>query len=52
MIVAKQGTWFDAGTVVELVDDYRPQMNAGLFRGLKDGKMDEEVCSWEEFEEK
>lgn len=44
--------WYDAGTEVELIDDYRLEdtpMDCGLFRGLRDGKTDEEVCSFDEF---
>jgi hypothetical protein len=48
--VAKPGEWFDAGTVAMLVDDYRPDMEAGLFRGVRDGKLDEEVCAFAEFD--
>ena len=46
---ARPGTWFDAGSLVTLVDDYRPHLNAGLFSGLRGGKPDEEVCFFEEF---
>lgn len=48
--IAKPDEWFDAGTEAELIDDYRPRMNSGLFRGIYEGKSDEEVCSFEEFE--
>lgn len=44
------GTWFDKGTEVELIDDYRkdgPEL--GLFRGLRNGKLDEEICPFDEF---
>jgi len=44
------GEWFDKGTEAELVDDYRPKMGAGLFRGIRNGKPDEEVCTFDEFE--
>lgn len=43
------GDWFDKDTIVELIDDYRPSMPCGLFYGLKDGKLDEEVCNFNEF---
>lgn len=43
-------TWFDAGTHVLLLDDYRPTWNTGLFRGLHNGKPDEEICLFEELE--
>jgi hypothetical protein len=48
---AKPNEWYDPFFEVELVDDYRPDnWNAGLFRGLRNGKVDEEICPFEEFE--
>lgn len=53
---AKPDTWFDEGTTVELIDDYRdgrtdtPFGTSGLFRGYKNGNLDEEICFFEEFE--
>lgn len=44
-------TWFDEGTEVELVDDYRPDLASGLFRGLRHGQRDEEICRFDEFRE-
>ena len=47
------GTWFDKGTEAILIDDYsleNPKYTFGLFFGVKDGKPDEEVCQFEEFE--
>ncbi len=49
--VAKPDTWFDTGMKVKLIDDYRPVVNIGLFRGYHHGKLDEELCSFDEFEE-
>ena len=66
MLIAKPGTWFKAGTHVELIDDYRPHFDCGLFRGVRvcedlkaegehhavgDEYVDEEVCYWDEFDE-
>lgn len=63
--IAKNGTWFVAGTECILIDDYRPQMNSGLFSGRcvrdweEDGNfytgiqpdgVDEEVCGFDEFD--
>lgn len=63
--IAKPNTWFKAGTEVMLVDDFRPQMNAGIFCGLRicenpeaerglpvgtERHNDEEVCSFDEFD--
>lgn len=49
-----KGEWFDAGTEVELIDDYRLDagrpMPCGLFRGLRNGTIDEEMCGFDEFE--
>jgi hypothetical protein len=42
--------WFDEDTYVVLLDDYRPSVNSGLFRGARNGIIDEEVCSFDEFE--
>jgi hypothetical protein len=57
---AKPNTWFDEGTLVSLIDDYSDTQAIcgkhnkacgwGLFEGIKDGKLDEEVCSFCEFE--
>jgi hypothetical protein len=64
--IAKKFTWFIEGTVAELIDDYRvgePSWDMGLFRGarrcenqksenrpLGEEHMDEEVCSFDEFD--
>jgi len=48
--IAKENTWFDAGTCAELIDDYGIGYGYGLFRGLKDGKIDEEACRFDEFD--
>ena len=48
--IAKSETWFDAGTVAELIDNYRPDANCGLFRGYRNGKLDEETCPFNEFD--
>ena len=47
--IAKANTWFDEGTEVRLIDRYSEEF--GLFIGMKDGKEDEEVCRFDEFEE-
>lgn len=50
--IALPDTWFDAGTVAELIDDYRGDgFDFGLFRGIRDGQLDEEVCLFSEFGE-
>ena len=53
--IAKPGTWFDVGTEAILIDDYRPEgkllNDSGLFCGLRNGKEDEEICPFSEFEE-
>lgn len=64
MIIAKPGTWFKAGTAVELIGDCRPdKLNSGIFCGIRicdnpaaesrllgEEYLDEELCSWDEFE--
>jgi len=48
---AKSGCWFDSETPTKLIDDYRPQMDSGLFRGIRSGseEEDEEICGFDEF---
>lgn len=56
--IALPDTWFDEGTEVKLIDDYRNNdamffnrsLDAGLFEGLVDGCLDQEVCPFDEFE--
>ena len=45
------GTWFDEDSIVRLIDDYRPKMDSGLFIGFRNGAIDQEVCTFDEFEE-
>ena len=60
---AKPDTWFLPGTIVTLIDDYRPQINSGLFEGRRQCEVpeaeacplgeiydDEEICGFDEFE--
>lgn len=59
---AKPDTWFDEGTLCELIADGRPQWNSGIFTGIRTSKgspelhpkgekyEDEELCSFDEFE--
>lgn len=42
---------FDLYVTVELLDDYRPDVYGGLFRGTKNGEVIESVCSFYEIEE-
>jgi len=46
-----KGEWFDKDSPARLIDDYRPNMNAGLFIGYHKDELDEEACSFDEFEE-
>jgi hypothetical protein len=56
--ISRKDEWFDEGTEVKLIDDYRDNdamfynrgLNSGLFEGLKDGKLDQEVCCFDEFD--
>ena len=51
--IAKPNTWFDVGTGAVLIDDYRKDgLSSGLFEGIHGGKPDEEICGFDEFEEK
>jgi len=48
--ISKSNGWFDPHTDVELVEDYREDgIDSGLFRGMRNGYIDEEVCSFDEF---
>jgi hypothetical protein len=62
VIYISDGTWFVEGTEATLIDDYRPQIQSGLFRGQRRcddpaveghprGEVyeDEEVCAFCEF---
>lgn len=40
-------TWFDEGEEVKLIDIIRP--GVGLFEGIKNGELDQEVCPFEDF---
>jgi hypothetical protein len=64
--IAKPNSWFDEGTQAALIDSYCHDLvhsswhcscggNAnvcgmGLFVGLREGKLDEEVCTFCEFD--
>ena len=43
-----KGDWFDEGQEVEQLA-HLGEWDAGLFRGLKNGTIDEEVCPYDEF---
>lgn len=60
--IAKPDTWFIEGTQCTLITDCRPQLNIGIFSGMRVSEgmpelhpvgeiyEDEEVCSFDEFE--
>jgi hypothetical protein len=50
--ISRHDEWFDEGTEVKLIDDYRGHrgLNSGLFEGLRDGRLDQEVCCFDEFD--
>ena len=61
--VANENCWFEDETICILIDDYRPNMNSGLFYGIRccsntksENKefgafyYDEEVCQFDEFD--
>jgi hypothetical protein len=49
--IALLNTWFDVGTIAELIDDYRADgLDSGLFSGWRNGRADEEICGFDEFE--
>ena len=49
--ISKEGGWFDVGTEAILIDDYGEEgfPGCGLFRGIKNGHLDEEICTMDEF---
>jgi len=47
--IAKPDTWFDEGTPCTLLIDIF-NIDAGLFKGLRNGEEDEEICPYDEFE--
>ena len=52
--IAKQDTWFDEGTEAKLLfrmgdEDFNDKNGCGMFEGIKDGKIDEEPCGYDEF---
>jgi hypothetical protein len=60
--IAKPNTWFDEGTEVELLVNFRKCFRKGkdyndliptewgLFRGMCNGELDEETCDFLEFD--
>lgn len=63
IIKAKKDTWFNEGTIVKCISDFRPDLDSGLFEGLRTCEnpssesrilgeiyLDEEMCEWDEFE--
>ena len=51
-LICKPDEWYDEGTEVECLSAFTEEswLGDGLFRGLKDGKIDEEMCGFDEFE--
>ena len=47
--IAKATCWFDTGTEADLIEDYRPDVQAGVFFGMKDGKLAHQICNFQEF---
>ena len=45
--IAKEDSWYDTGTECECLVECNDF--SGLFKGLKDGHMDEEMCLLDEF---
>ena len=47
--IAKAHSWFDEGTEADLIEDYRPDVQAGVFFGMKDGHLKHQLCNFDEF---
>lgn len=46
-LIAKPNTWFDSGTIVDIIEDLG---ELGYFcEGLHNGKIDQEICPKDEF---
>lgn len=60
--IAKPDTWFDDGTEAKLIEylytsskqwidgEEYPGCDCGLFEGICEGKIDQEICGYDEFE--
>ena len=48
MIFISDGTWFDKETEAKLITEI--DKSSGLFSGIRNGKEDEEICYFYEFE--
>lgn len=50
--IAKKDTWFDEGTEAKLLTDCGewPFKGDGIFEGIRNGEIDEELCGYDEFE--
>lgn len=50
--IAKKDTWFDEGTSAKLLTDCSGGTfkGHGVFEGFRNGKKDEELCDFDEFE--
>ena len=46
-VYISDGTWFDKGTEAKLIGNVTE--SSGIFKGIKDGSPDEEVCGFDEF---
>ena len=49
-IANSTGKTFDPGTEAELVSDFRPKVDGGVFRGKCDGRTEEEFATFSEFD--
>ncbi len=46
---AKKDSWFDEGSEAKLIAIIY-KTTSGLFRGIKNGEEDEEICTFDEFD--
>jgi len=46
--ISKEEGWYDTGTESTLLFEITDGL--GMFKGIKDGELDEEPCSYDEFE--
>ena len=50
LYIALPNSSFEENEVVDLIRDFRPEVNCGLFYGLCNGEMEELMCDFNEFD--
>jgi len=51
IFISKENEWFDKGSIAILISKpFGSSPESGIFLGTKNGELDEETCSFDEFE--